>query len=271
MINHTIILPNDEPKAPLDPIALRDVIDLSLWAGQLLLHFGADTQRIEETVHRLGTGLGADWLDILVSPNAIIITTSSGQEFRTKVRRVVNMGVNMTVVDEINRLSRQIEAKEVDRSQARQALDRISTMKPQYNRWLVVGMVGLACAGFSRLFGGDSGAFFITLLAASAAMWVRQELHQRHFPPFVVVLFTSLTAGLLASLAYRWDLSQTPQHALAAAVLLSVPGVPLINSTTDLLGGHLVTGVIRGINGGIIVLMLALGLLMAIELAGIQP
>jgi uncharacterized membrane protein YjjP (DUF1212 family) len=264
------IPPTSPTKTPLDPLALRDVIDLSLWAGQLLLHFGADTQRIEETIHRLGTGLGADWLDILISPNAVIITTSSGGEFRTKVRRVVNIGVNLTVVDEINRLSRQVAAGELDRAQVRQALERISTQAPQYNRWWVVLMVGMACAAFSRLFGGDAGAFFVTLLAGSAAMFVRQELHQRYFPPYIIVLLSSITAALIGSTAYHWELSQTPQHALAAAVLLSVPGVPLINSTTDLLSGHLVTGVIRGINGGIITLMLALGLFVAIELTGIK-
>jgi Uncharacterized conserved protein len=85
-------------KDALEREELRDVIDLSLWAGQLLLQHGAEAERVEETVHRLGTALGCDWLDVLVSPNAIIATTSSGPEFRTKVRRVVGMRVDMTVV-----------------------------------------------------------------------------------------------------------------------------------------------------------------------------
>src|SRR5690606_40700086 len=76
-------------KPQLSYEALRDIIDLSLWAGQLLLQHGADTQMVEETIHRLGTALGCNWLDILVSPNALVITAHSGIEFRTKVRRVV--------------------------------------------------------------------------------------------------------------------------------------------------------------------------------------
>ena len=92
-------------KLPLTYTELRDVIDLSLWAGQMLLQHGASSQRVEETIHHLGTGLGCDWMDILISPNAIIVTTSSGQEFRTKLQRVVRLGVNMWVVTAVTDLS----------------------------------------------------------------------------------------------------------------------------------------------------------------------
>ena len=95
-------------KPPLDKLALRDVIDLSLWAGQLLLQHGAESARIEETVHRLGTGLGADWMDILVSPNAIAVTTVSGEEFRTKIRRVVSIGVNLRAIEQINSITQRV-------------------------------------------------------------------------------------------------------------------------------------------------------------------
>jgi len=257
-------------KTPLAYEELRDVIDLSLWAGQLLLHYGATAQRIEETVHRMGTGLGCDWLDILVSPNALIITATSAGEFRTKTRRVVGITVDMAVVDEINTLSRRVSAGELDRFQVRGELRRISDATPRYNRWVVVLLVGLACAAFSRLFGADWGAFGATFMASGVAMFVRQELLHRHFNPLLVVIATAFVAGLLASSAKHLALSAHPELATAAAVLLLVPGVPLINAAEDLIEGHLVTGIVRGINGGIIVLALALGLLLALQLTGVR-
>lgn len=60
-------------------------MDLALWTGQLLMRHGAESERVEETVHRLGTGLGCDWGDVLLSANAIIVTHISGREFRTKI------------------------------------------------------------------------------------------------------------------------------------------------------------------------------------------
>lgn len=261
----------DQPleKPPLEREALRDVIDLALWAGQLLLQHGAETERVEETVHRLGTALGAQWLDILVSPNAVIVTTSSGEEFRTKVRRVVTLGVNLSMIAEVNDMSHRVEAGELDRFAMRSELTRIGMMPPLYNRWLVVGLVGLACAAFSRLVGGDGAVFSVTLVASSAATFVRQEMMRRSFNPLMVVIVTAFVAGLLASAATVLRLSAQPQIALASAVLLLVPGVHLINSAEDLIKGHMVTGIVRGVTGALISLCIALGLLLAMRLMGV--
>ena len=259
-----------QPKPPLAYDELRDVIDLSLWAGQMLLQHGAASQRVEETIHHLGTGLGCDWIDILVSPNVIIVTTSSGQEFRTKLRRVVRFGVNLWVVTAVNDLSRRVTAGQMDRHQVRQALAEIDQEPLQYNRWLTVVMVGLACAAFSRLFAGDWPVFGITFLAAAVAMFVRQELSRRHFNPNLVVIIVAFIAGLIASNATLFRLSLTPNTALFSAVLLLVPGVPLINAADDLLKGHLIMGIARGVTGLIVSLAIALGLLLAMRLLGVS-
>ena len=105
----------EPPNTELNHETLTDIIDLALWAGQLLLQYGADSRRIEETTHRIGTSLGCNWLDVFVSYNTIIITTSSGSEFRTKVRRVPRIGVDMTIISAVNRLSRRVASEQLDR------------------------------------------------------------------------------------------------------------------------------------------------------------
>jgi uncharacterized membrane protein YjjP (DUF1212 family) len=235
-----------------------------------LLQNGAQTERIEDTIHHIGTALGANWLDILVSPNAVVITTSSGEEFRTKVRRVPQLGVNMTVIDEVNDLSRRVDDASLDRSQVRGELERISTLPPNYNRWLVAVVVGLACAAFSQLLGGDWPVFGVTFIASAVAMVVRQELTRRYFNFLLVTTATAFVAGLIASSATVMRLSDQPQLALASSVLLLVPGVHLINGVEDMLKGHMVTGIVRGVIGALISMAIALGLLLAMQLMGVQ-
>lgn len=256
-------------KQPLDRETLRDVIDLSLWVGQMLLHNGADSARIEETVHQMGTALGANWMDVVVTPEALIVTTISGEEFRTKVRRVVSLAVNFAVVDAINTLSRRVTAGELDRFAVRAELIRIDNLRHGYNRWSIVIMVGLACAAFAQLFGGDLPALLTTFAASSLAMFVRQQLVRLYFNPLLVVALTAFTAGAVASLPSIFGYSTTPQAALAASVLLLVPGVHLINAVQDILKGHLLTGVLRGVFGAIISLCIALGLLLALRLLNV--
>lgn len=257
-------------KPPMDRDELRDVVDLALWAGQLLLHYGADSKRVEEVVHRIGTGLGCDWMDILVSPNVIIASTVSNGDFRTKVRRVVGFGVRMDIISQTNDLRYRVDAGEIDRFELREELERISSLGHQYNRWVVVGAVGLACAAFSRLFGGDLPIFLITLLAASTAMFVRQELKKRYFNDFAIVAVTAFIASMIAGLASVFDIGEDPAIASAAAVLLLIPGVPLINSGEDMLQGHLVMGTVRSVLGVLIALCIALGMSLAIQILGVD-
>lgn len=258
-----------ERERPLTHEELTDIIDLCLWAGQMLLQCGANSFRVEESVHRFGTGLGCDWLDVVVRTESLTITASSGGEFRTKTRRVVRMGVDMTRMMSINTLSRSVERGECSRQQVRAQLEEIDTAVSHYNRWFVIIMVGLACAAFSQLFGGDWPVFGITFLAAAVAMFVRQELAKQHFNPFIIVTICALVAGLIASLAGLPNVTPVPETALTASVLLLVPGVPLINSLHDFLRGYMSNGVTRGALGLIISFCIALGLIIAISITGV--
>jgi uncharacterized membrane protein YjjP (DUF1212 family) len=250
----------------LDRSELADVVDLALWAGALLMQSGAESERVEETVHHIGTALGANWLDILVSPNVLIITTSSADgEFRTKVRRVSGLAVRLDLVDAVNDLSRRIERDHLDRAQVRAELEQIARLKP-YNRWVVVFMVGAACASLSWLVGGDGVVFVITFLAASMAGIVRQELHYRHFNPFLIVVATATVATLISGLAVLWELTPRAQVAISSSVLLLVPGVHLINSAEDIIKGHILTGLTRGFLGVVVSLAIAIGITLALGL-----
>lgn len=256
-----------EQRPTMPRTELRDITELSLWAGQLQLQHGTDTERAENTIHHLGTALGCDWIDAFISPNAIVITTLSGDEFRTRTRRLVRFGgVDMNIVVGVNDLSYQAEAHKIDRVHIRRQLEQIDAMPKLYNRWVVVIVVGLACAAFCRLFGGDWAAFGVTWMAAAVAMFVRQEMTRHYFNPILTVVATSFVATVLASIGVLLDLGRQPQIALAASVLLLVPGVPLINSSKDLLQGHMVTGLARGVTGALISLAIALGIGLAITI-----
>lgn len=256
------------PKPQLSRDELADINEVALWAGALMLSGGSETDRIEETVHRMGTALGANWLDILVSPNAIILTSSSGEEFRTSVRRVPTLGVNMRTLDEVNALSRRVTSGDLNVHQTRDELARISRL-PRYNRWAVVLLVALACAAFARLFGGGLTDMLVTLVASGAAMFVRQEMQHRHFNIYLITLVTAFVGASLALVAFKAGATQT-DIPLLSSVLLLVPGVHLINAAEDILKGHLVTGVVRGLLGAVIAACIAIGMSVAMWIFNLE-
>ncbi len=252
-------------KQPLSYEALRDIIDLSLWAGQLLLQYGANSERVEESVHRIGTGLGCNWMDVQVTLDAITITATSGDDFRTKTRRIVRRGVNFKVVTAVNDLGHHVSEGHTDRHQARVQLQQITDYLPVFPRWLGLFAACLACAAFSRLFGGDWTAFLATFIAAGAGAILRQQLMIHYFNPYLIVIATAFVASFVAGAADHCALTATPGVAIIASVLFLVPGVPLINSAQDLMRGYTDNGLSRGFDGLIITLSIAIGVFITLS------
>jgi uncharacterized membrane protein YjjP (DUF1212 family) len=257
-------------KKKFDAAVLADIVDLMLWTGQLLMRFGADSQRIERTVVRMGNGMGCGAIDIFISHNSLMITTTSEEGFRTKIRSVKKHAVNMTIISAISKLSWRVLREKLDRKTVREELERINSIHSHYPRWVVVGMVGLACAAFSRLFHGDWVVFIITFFAASLGMFVRQELVKREYNMFLIVAIVSFSASIVAGMATYFNLSPEPTIALAASVLLLVPGVPMINSIKDMVDNFTMVGLTRAIIGALISLNIAVGLILAMKLLGIH-
>ncbi len=85
-----------------------------------------------------------------------------------------------------------------------------------------------------------------------------------------MTMVTAFVAGLIASLAMRFHIGNEAEIALAASVLLLVPGVPLINSVVDLVRGYTSVGIARGITGALITFAIALGLLLAMHIVGVS-
>lgn len=250
------------------PASLSDMVDLLVKTGGLLLQHGADAGRVEASLRQMEAGLGIERIDAVVMSKTILLTATRQDAHHTRVVRVPIVGVNMNSLNEVEQLLELFQQGRVTPGQLEAVLDRIASLPHHYSGGVTVVAVGLACAAFCRLFGGDEVALAVTGVAAAVAAWVRMWLNQRQVNYFLVVLLTALVASGLAGSAL-W-LSQTPQSALTAAVLLLVPGVPLINASVDILRGHISAGLARATTSLVVFLGIALGLGIVVWLLGIR-
>jgi uncharacterized membrane protein YjjP (DUF1212 family) len=247
---------------------LRDVLEISLRAGQLLLENGAETWRVEETVHRLGTALGAEWLDIYVTPTGIIISTIAAHEHRTRIRRVVGLGVDLSKVAALVDLSRRAVLGQATRADVRDRLEQIAAAPRTYPLWLVVLLVAIACASFGVLSGGGLLEFVVTALAAGLGMVVRLWLNRIFASPLLTAVISALVASSTAILGGRLISCPRPDLAIVSSVLLLLPGVPMINAIGDLINGDLVSGLARGAQAALVLAAVALGMVLGLALLG---
>lgn len=248
---------------------LSKIADVLLEIGSMLMASGANTGRIRVTINRIAHSLGYQ-VELLITHRAIMLSVidDDGEFYTSKLKRTPPHGVNFKIVSGISRMSWSVQDEDWNLDQIKTELDRLRAL-PHYPRYQILLLVALADLAFCRLFGGGWIEMLVAFVATFAGLYVRQEAVKKNFNPYICVAMASLTASLISGLGIKLGLGAHPEYAFATSVLFLVPGVPLINSFTDLIDGNIAIGIVRGMNGMIIAFCIALGLLIAKLVFGI--
>ncbi|AAU38467.1 MULTISPECIES: threonine/serine ThrE exporter family protein [Basfia] len=245
----------------------REITRLCVHTALLLLQHGAESALVVALTTRLGLALGVDSVECALTPNAVIVTTLTDGHCLTTTRKNIDKGINMKVVTDVHHI---VIAAEHRIYSLEQVKSKLENMKPiKYNRYFVVLMIGLSCASFAHLSGGDNLICLITFIASSIAMYIRQELSVRHFNPLIVFCCTAFVASMISGLALKFQLGNDAQIALASSVLLLVPGFPLINSLADILKGHVNMGLARWSIATVLTFGACMGIVFALNVLNI--
>jgi uncharacterized membrane protein YjjP (DUF1212 family) len=248
---------------------IKQIGNMLLRIGILLLGAGASTHRTRSTVSRISYTFGYK-TELMITNRAITLSISdkANEHIFNTLRRVLAHGVNFKVVSGISRMSWHVMDEEWTVEQINLELDRLAAL-PHYPRLLTLSLVALAGASFCRLFDGNLPEMLVTFLATFAGLFVRQEAIKKDFNPLLCVFFAAFTASFITGIFWISDIATTMEHAFTACVLFLIPGVPLINSFSDLIDGNTVNGMVRGMNGMLIAFAIALGLLASMIIFGL--
>ncbi len=263
-------LPPSEPVRHLSREELSELVDVVLHVGQAMLQAGASSFRTEETMARIGLGLGADRLELYVTPTGIIATAVSGGEQRTRVGRVGPLGVNMARAIELNRLSRTMSLVGGTLPAVRRQVEVIEQSPRELPDWITIPAVGVACGAFAQILGGDAIEFVAAAVGAALAQWLRMALHRARVTAVALTVICALAGSLAAWGVTRLADSQHPELAVIASVLLLVPGVPLVTSVIDLSNNDLVSGVTRGTLALMLALAIGVGVVLTLWITGLR-
>ncbi len=243
-------------------------LDLLLFTGQLLIQSLADSNRVDRNLRRVAVfmGIPEDKFHMHITYTTLMINISEGSRTITKFRKCGHHGVNMSTLSEISKLSWRALEQKYTLDQYEEDLNRIAQAKHHYSGWLTIFAVGIACAGFCKLFGCDWPAAFITFIASSIAVFARREMHHRRYNLYINVAVSSFIAVLTACLFTFTGISRTEYHPIFACVLFLVPGVPLINSLDDMIDGFTIVGITRMVIALLTIGAIAFGMLFAIKI-----
>jgi uncharacterized membrane protein YjjP (DUF1212 family) len=238
--------------------------EMLLEIGSLLMVSGANTERVKMTISRIAGAFGCN-SDLMITNHGLMITLTYKNKLKTftSVRWVPNMHLNFNLISDISTMSWKIVQEKWSVERINQEV-LLLNRKPLYPRILVLTLVALAGASFCRIFGGGLIEMLVCFTGSFLGLYVRQETMKLKFNFYLCIFFAAATSSFLVGLYSYLNPTATFIHALSTSVLFLIPGVPMINSFSDLIDGNILNGTIRGINVLIISFAISLGLMVSL-------
>ncbi|MGD9417691.1 MAG: threonine/serine ThrE exporter family protein [Verrucomicrobiota bacterium JB025] len=247
------------------------VADLLLDIGTVLLQSGAHCGRITRNLERIAETWGYE-MELFITFTGLMVSIKNARhpdERVARFQRCPHHGVHFGIVTETSILTWQVAEKNIPISEVETRFAKIKTL-PHHPRWAILLAVGLACGCLCILAGGNWLNGLVAFTAAFIGLAVRQEVLKLRFNPMIAVIAAAFTTTMIAGIDMTMQLGHSPEKTFATSVLYLIPGVPLINSTIDLIEGRFPTAIARAVFGSFILLCIAVGMSLAILLLGIQ-
>ena len=242
---------------------------LSEYAAKML-SIGTYTARIERCVCRIAGAYGYE-ASLMIFVRHFIISVMDPADNsirRTYVKTGAAARISFDLISELSALSWEIYDEKIPLARAKAAFAEIlASQKKSFAKTLV--LLSVANAAFCELFGGDGGAMALVFAATAFGICARYLLSKLKINLKIQYIAVSFAVSFIVSLSARYGLSATPDVAVGSSILFLIPGVWLINSVFDILNENMLVGISRGLNTGLLIICIAIGLFLTLSISNL--
>ncbi len=244
----------------------KDVLELALQAGRILLENGAEIFRVEETMDRICGHYGVRSESTFVLSNGIFMTAGSDRErYFAKVQHIPVSGTHLNKVAAVNQLSREIEEGKYTVQQAAEALEQIKRM-PGKRKGIQILASGVGSGAFCCLLGGNAGDSFCAFVSGLLLFAFVLYVSAPHLSKIVGNIGGGALVTVLCSLMYLAGWGQNMNFMIIGSIMPLVPGVAFTNAIRDMADGDYISGSVRMMDALLVFLCVAIGVGMGISL-----
>ncbi len=235
-----------------------------------MLSIGTYTARIERCVCRIADAYGYE-ASLMIFVRHFIISVMDPADNsirRTYVKTGAAAQISFDLISELSALSWEIYDEKIPLARAKAAFAEIlASQKKSFAKTLV--LLSVANAAFCELFGGDGGAMALVFAATAFGICARYLLSKLKINLKIQYIAVSFAVSFIVSLGARYGLSATPDVAVGSSILFLIPGVWLINSVFDILNENMLVGISRGLNTGLLIICIAIGLFLTLSISNL--
>ncbi|GAB1642217.1 threonine/serine ThrE exporter family protein [Krasilnikovia sp. MM14-A1259] len=260
-----MIPPDDASRTGSGPDA-PELLEFLLYLGSGLTAAGEAVNRIEDRLRRVATAYGADRLRVSVLPTYLMIALGPGQPATLELTpQTLRLNQTAALYD----LLKSAEHGEVVPAEGARRVGEILAMTPRFGRpvtilghlTLTAGICMLLRPTVSDLLLAAAFGALIGVLKIFAGRWASAQILMPVVASFVVAALTLVAAGS------GW--ADAEARAMIAPLVTFLPGAVLTMGVVEMSAAQLVTGASRLVAGTLQLVLLAFGLLGAVQIVGL--
>ena len=255
---------------PADSTVLRETAAFLAEYASLLSGCASTCIRIEKNTRRMAESFGVN-LDIFIMPAHVTVTVWNTDRAYAEMaqRKTASCGISFELNTRLSQLSWKVADKRLDLPVAKECFERIKMTKPT-GKWEVLILTSFANAAFCRLFGGDWFAMLIVFISTLSGYRLKQIMLEDGRDIRLTFFCASFFSASISAGGHIFNIGSTPELALGTSVLYLIPGVPYIDSVSDLIYRHYLCAFSRFIDAAVMTACLSAGLCAGMLILGLK-
>ncbi len=238
-------------------LSLHEILDVASSTGYYLLKYGAEVNRVEDTVQRICYAYGAEKVHVFAIAATMITTIEKDGASLTQSQRVQGIHPDLDKVEKMNALSRWICEKKPTYEEVVKEGNKINSAKA-YSFWMNVLAYALVGGGFAVFFGGGICEMVVGFIVGFLLKFVMQIANRLQSPPFFANVAGAAFTVILIHLA-TYILKINTEITTIGVLMNLVPGVLLTNCIRDFVATDYTAGAAKIMEAFMTAAAIALG------------
>ena len=222
----------------------KQVLEVALSAGKMLLSNGAESYRVEETIERICNSYNLE-CECMVTPKGVFVSILDGNEEKeTSLKKIKVKRVDLYRIELVNSFSRNIQNNHISYEEAKKLLKDIN-MAPYFKFPVRLFAASMTSFNYSLFFNGTLYDSIVSAVISAGIYFMLEKTSRVGFFQFLEFFLSGFIIGGVSVLSENLLPSVTKGNVITGAIMILLPGVALTNGIKDILYDDFLSGMVK--------------------------
>lgn len=222
----------------------KQVLEIALYAGQMLVSNGAEAYRVEETIERICSSYNLECECMTTAKGVFISIVDDNDEKVTSLKKIKTKRVDLYRIELINSFSRDIQNNNFSYEEAKKILKDIDGA-PYFSFPVRIFAASMTSFIYALFFNGTIYDSIASAIISIAIYIMLEKVSHVGFFQFFQFFFSGFIIGSVSLIAQHLLPFINKDNVITGAIMILIPGVALTNGIKDILYDDFMSGTVK--------------------------